>query len=67
MNTTQIKAERQTRDEQNVLAALSDDMSHVFSRKEHLAKTVRSLARRGVIRITHVAGNGDLFVRKVVA
>ncbi len=65
MNTKQIETERQTRDEQNVLVILSDDLPHVFMAGEHLAKTVRRLARRGLVKITRLS-NGNLFARKEV-
>jgi hypothetical protein len=63
--STEIKAERQTRDEQNVLSALSDGLPHVFARGEHLTKTVRRMARQGILKI-ETLGNGDLIARKAV-
>jgi hypothetical protein len=54
---------RQNRDAQNVLSILSDGLPHVFSRGEHLAKTVRTLARRGLVTIERLHG-GDIYARK---
>ena len=52
MNTMEIKNERQSRDEQNVIAALADGLPHVFTSGEHLIKAVRRLARAGRVSMT---------------
>jgi hypothetical protein len=64
MTTTEIKAARETRDEQNVTEILSNELPHFFASGEHLIKTVRRMARKGLVTLVRVPGG--VFARQAV-